>query len=493
MGNENSRLDLSRIYDIFDENEVLLNKKELYQRYIEPFQNKDFKNPVLAIYPKTSDQISSLFKDINNINDVNVVIISSTTNPKFLDDTVCSENSIILDLRNMKQIQFIDRRNRVCVIEPGVTWDELRKKLKEKGMRPLFPLFPRKGKSALASILDREPHLIPKRQFDISDPLLCMEVVFGNGEIFRTGEAAGPHSIEKNREYGAALTNPLGPAQTDIFRIIQGSKGTLGCVTWISMQCDLIPSKREIKLIESNNVNQLNEFIYTSVRRRLVDEVFILNKNLFCSLFPQKKIQVKDYVLIFSVNGYEILPDQKVKYQLADLQDIMTEMDLEAKENISGISKNNLTPFLDGNIIEPHPKYINNMISVDLFYNTTLNRVNKHIKRAYEIISNHQFPREKVNLYLQPIIQARAVNVEFSLMVDISESSHSKSNRKDARKILTELADYISQNGGFFSRSYKLINEFAFTDRNKGVQDSLRKIKEIFDPNYILNKGQLIF
>ena len=101
--------------------------------------------------------------------------------------------------------------------------------------------------------------MIAKKQFDISDPLLCMEVIFGNGEIFRTGEAAGPLSIEENRKAGAVLTNPLGPGQTDIFRIIQGSKGSFGCASWISMQCDLIPQQRAFHVIDHDYLEPLFE------------------------------------------------------------------------------------------------------------------------------------------------------------------------------------------------------------------------------------------
>lgn len=487
-------VDISKIYQIFDKEDVLLNKELLSKNYIEPFLSGDPEfYPLMALYPTTSNQITRLFKYINTIEDVNVIIISSTTNPKLLDDTICTENSIILDLRNMKKIPFIDKRNRVCVVEPGVNWGELVKELEKHGMRPLAPLFPRKGKSVLASIIDRAPHLIPKRQFDISDPLLCMEVVFGNGEIFKTGEAAGPHSIEKNREYGAALTNPLGPAQTDIFRIIQGSKGTYGCVSWISMQCDLKPTKRIIKFIESDKLDSLNGFIYESIRRRLVDEIFIINKNLFGSIFDCSKDEIRDYILIFAVNGYEILPDEKISYQLADLQEIIKKFNLKTQESISNISQNDIEPYIDGKIVDPHPKFMNNMISIDLFYNTTLDRVEKHVQEAHNIIRQHKFPSDRFYLYIQPVIQARAVNVEFSFLADITKSDNIQFDQENVEIIIKKLASVVSQNGGFFSRSYKLINDLAFNDKNKAVQNSLEKLKEIFDPNHILNRGQLIF
>jgi hypothetical protein len=38
---------------------------------------------------------------------------------------------------------------------------------------------------------------MPKYHWDIGDPLACVEVIFGTGDMFRTGAAAGPGSLEE--------------------------------------------------------------------------------------------------------------------------------------------------------------------------------------------------------------------------------------------------------------------------------------------------------
>ena len=56
----------------------------------------------------------------------------------------------------MDRILRIDRRNRIALIEPGVTFDALVPALAGEGLRIAMPLAPKPGKSVIASLLERE-------------------------------------------------------------------------------------------------------------------------------------------------------------------------------------------------------------------------------------------------------------------------------------------------------------------------------------------------
>ena len=77
-----------------------------------------------------------------------------------------------------------------------VTFGELIPAAAKKGLRLNMPLQPRQTKSVVGSMLSREPVIMPHYHWDISDPIGSTEVVFGTGDMFRTGAAAGPGSIE---------------------------------------------------------------------------------------------------------------------------------------------------------------------------------------------------------------------------------------------------------------------------------------------------------
>ena len=97
---------------------------------------------------------------------------------------------ILIDLSHWKKIDLVDRRNRVCRVEPGVTFSQLLSALAEHGMTIPMPLSPRDGKSVLAAVMDREPCSWPNKQWDSSDPVASTEFFFGSGERFRTGAAS---------------------------------------------------------------------------------------------------------------------------------------------------------------------------------------------------------------------------------------------------------------------------------------------------------------
>ncbi|TFG94121.1 FAD-binding oxidoreductase, partial [Candidatus Thorarchaeota archaeon] len=177
--------------------------------------------PTLVVWPISTEEIAKIVKWANE-NSISLVPISSA-GPKLRRSSLPKvEGAVVLDMSKMQNILRIDATNKVAMIEPGVTYDHLIAELKKNGLRPLMPLLPKASKSVLTSCLDREPITTPRFHWDTPDPLLCTETVFGTGDIFRTGTAAGPGTLEEQWKSGQAQKNPQGPSQFDPFRLIQG-------------------------------------------------------------------------------------------------------------------------------------------------------------------------------------------------------------------------------------------------------------------------------
>jgi hypothetical protein len=179
------------------------------------------------VRPRNMSEVQEIVKLANDKG--YALIPCSSEGPRFRGDTVpTTDGAVIMDLSGMDSITRLDRRNKVAIVEPGGTFGDLQTEAEKEGLRVLMPLLPRKTKSVLGSCLEREPITIPKYHWDMTDPLLCTEVIFGTGDMFRTGSAAGPGTLEEQWASGQAQKNPMGPAQTDFVRIIQGSQGNMG-------------------------------------------------------------------------------------------------------------------------------------------------------------------------------------------------------------------------------------------------------------------------
>ena len=219
------------------------------------------KMPTCVVKPANLEELQGIVRWVNE-NKIPLVPVSSGP-PHFRGGSTPSiEGAVIVDLRRMNKIIRINAPNRVALIEPGVTYGELQRELAKEGLCAYMPLAPRNTKSVLASVLDRDPILMPGVHFDSTDPMLCTEIVWGTGDKMRTGEAAGPDTLEQQWEIGKAQISPFGPTQMDPQRLVSGAQGTIGIVTWISMKCRHLSVLSHNFLIPSDSLEPLIELSY---------------------------------------------------------------------------------------------------------------------------------------------------------------------------------------------------------------------------------------
>ncbi|HEY5168636.1 MAG TPA: FAD-binding oxidoreductase, partial [Thermoleophilia bacterium] len=242
--------------------------------------------PWAVVRPGSAEEIQQVVAWANET--ATPLVPVSSGGPRFHGDTVPSApGAVMLDLRRMDKILRIDRRNRMAVIEPGVTYPQLQAALAEQGMRVTPPLCPRADKSVVASLLERQPTLIPRYNFHLPEPLRSCGVVWGNGETMFTGEAGtGPESLEAQWQAGGVQADPKGPAQTDFFRLLTGAQGTMGVVTWAAVKCELVPAAHEYLFAAAAELEELVDFTYRLDRLRLGDEVLIINDAYLARLLP---------------------------------------------------------------------------------------------------------------------------------------------------------------------------------------------------------------
>jgi FAD/FMN-containing dehydrogenase len=449
--------------------------------------------PQFVARPENVDEVQEIVKWANSTGTPLIPVSSGP--PHFRGDTVPSLGGVVVDLSRMKRIIRINRRNRVAMVEPGVTFAELQLELKKEGMRLPMPLCPRSSKSVIGSCLEREPTIIPKYQWDISDPLLCTEVVFGTGDLFRTGEAAGPGSLEDQWASGQAQTNAMGPFQVDFFRLIQGSQGTMGILTWATVKCELLPQMQKTFLVASQRLEDLLDFTYKLLWARLGDELLILNNFNLATLLAKNPDEIKSlretlppWVLIVCVAGYERLPQERVDYQEKDVMDTAQRFGVTPVTAIDGVQGSDILEALSTVSAEPYWKLRNKGGCHDIFFLTTLGQTPEFTACMDQMAAEAGHPGIDIGVYLQPQIQGRACHCEFNLSYDPANPKE----LEKVRKLFFDASKALMGMGGFFSRPYGPWAEMAYRRDGQSAM-ALRKVKGIFDPNNVMNPGKLCF
>jgi FAD/FMN-containing dehydrogenase len=453
------------------------------------------RTPACVVWPQTVDQVKQIV-ELANTKSIPIVPVSSG-GPRLRGDTIpCLENTVIINLTKMSKILRVDRNNKVAMVEAGVTYADFVKELSKHGLRPLLPLLPRPSKSVVAGCLDREPITTPRYQWDSSDPLLCTEVVFGSGDLFRTGSAAGPGSLEEQWASGQAQKNPLGPSQFDPFRLIQGSQGSIGIVTWASVKCEIAPNAQKILLAQSKKIEDFMDFVYALLRRKLSDDLFILNAmSLSCALKKtHKEIDtlrktLPPWNLILSFSGHGDMAKEELAYRIADTGDIAAEYGIKLQETVSRVPRKNISKLIGVPSEEPYWKLRFSGGCQEIFALTTLD-VTPVLWSAFASKSNKaNYPVEQIGTYIQPTSQGTNAHFECDIFYDPAKQT----DIQRAKTLYLEGSEALLESGAYFSRPYGEFGGSVFRQCSRETISAMQKVKRIFDPNGIMNPGRLGF
>ena len=471
--------------------ENVLSESEQIKPYLSDLSLVPEGSAQAVVYPGSTEEVSRIVKYCG-ANRLPVVPVSSAVH--LYGSAVPKQGGVIVDLRRMNQIHEIDLVNRCVRFDAGVTWKQLTEALAEKRMRVIMPLAPWSNRSVATDHLERE--VTTNMVYDYGEPMQSVEVVFPNGDVFRTGSA----SVNGYPNTPARGANPAGPG-LDFYRLLQNAQGTFGIVTWMSLKIQSIPKIDKVYFAPLDSIDYGMDFLYRILPRRIGQECVILNRRDMAELLAESPEEyesnlgiVPEWTLVLVVSGLIRRPEEKIAYEDHFLQEVIQSEfpDIRLSTGLKGIrgADRKMLRVLR----EPWPeqsvywKYYGNSGCQDLFFMTKPEKASYFVDTVRAFLENSGFDCSNLGIYLQPIEHNRACQVQFSFHYNRFDAEE----RRRIDELSFQAAKLCRERGGYFTRPYGRLAGYLY-DQAAGYRSALKRVKSIFDPENIMNPGNLCF
>jgi hypothetical protein len=167
---------------------------DLYRDAYSPLWGEDEeKIPSIAIAPASTEEVQAVIRICNEYA-IPVYPVSTGKNLGYGGSAPVLSGSVVLDLKRMNRILDLNEDNAFVLVEPGVSYFDLYKRIQEDGLN-LWIDCPDPGwGSLIGNALDHGCGYTTNPYRDHFEAHCGMEVVLANGEVVRTGMGAMPNA-----------------------------------------------------------------------------------------------------------------------------------------------------------------------------------------------------------------------------------------------------------------------------------------------------------
>jgi FAD/FMN-containing dehydrogenase len=262
------------------------------------------------------------------------------------------------------------------------------------------------------------------------------------------------------------------------------------------MRCELLPGLEEPFVVGSADLATLLDLTSWLIRLRMVNECFILNNANLAAIFARKwpgdyrnlKDALPPWILFYTVAAYEYFPEERISSYLKGITNITQRLGVEPVKSVGGISANDILKTVQQPSAEPYWKLRHKGACEDVLFLTINDKLEGQIGAMNELVDKAGYPVSDMGVYLQPIVQGTGCHCEFNLFYDPANAS--EANR--VKELSASAVKKLLARDAFFSRPYGE-NAGTILNRDAASVAVLNKLKDMFDPNNIMNPGKVCF
>jgi D-lactate dehydrogenase (cytochrome) len=191
---------------------------------------------------------------------------------------------ISVDVMQMNKVLAVHAEDLSCVVQPGVTREELNLHLRDQGL--FFPIDPGANASLGGMAATNASGTNAVRYGTMKDNVMAIEAVMPDGRMIRTAQRAKKSS-----------------AGYDLTRLMVGSEGTLGLITEITLKLQGIPeaissARCTVPTVDAacQTVMQVIQYGIPVARIELLDEVQVRASNAYSKLdLPEEPLLLLEF------------------------------------------------------------------------------------------------------------------------------------------------------------------------------------------------------
>lgn len=421
----------------------------------------DFHLPDAVISPGSELEVSKILKLAN---DSKLIVVPRGAGSGMTGGAVPVQGGLVMVFNRMNRILEIDEENLWIKVQPGVVVQHIHQTVESHGL--FYP--PDPASSAVCTIGGNigecagGPRAV---KYGVTrDYVLGLKAVLASGEIIETG-----------------VKTAKGVAGYDLTRLIVGSEGTLAVVTEITLK--LLPKPETVKtlavIFDSMKIaaRVVSRVMKEGMLPRCVEYLDHACLELIKNKIDYKLPDASKALLIIEVDGDKPAVERDLK-RIISLLDQFRTLDIKVahtKEDTQSLwkARKALSPVLF--------KIANNKINEDIVV---------PIVKIPDMVQVTQDIKESSGLSVVSFGHAGDGNIHCNIMYNKTD----KDQTRRAHKAVDTLFEKTLQLGGTITGEHGVgVTKLKYLPGEVGHAqvELMRGIKQVFDPNHILNPGKI--
>ncbi|MCK5507090.1 MAG: FAD-binding protein [Desulfobacterales bacterium] len=417
--------------------------------------------PDAVLFPQNALQVSSILKLAN---EDSFFVIPRGTGSGMTGGSLAVKGGIILVMTRFNRILKIDKENLIASVEPGVVTGRFHKAVEKENL--FYPPDPSSSEFCTLGGNLAECAGGPRAvKYGVTrDYVLGIEAVLPTGEIINTG-----------------VSTAKGVVGYDLTRLLVGSEGTLAVITRMTLRLLPLPERVSTMTAVFNNMETAAKAVSAIIRYGIIPRTieYMDNASIRCvEKYLNMGLPVNsEALLLIDVDGKE----KEVELAINQIEELCISYGA-AKVEKAGTREDADRLWKARKAISPALfRYGQDKINEDIV--VPRNKIPDIVNKIDEL-------RKKTGLVMVSFGHAGDGNIHFNIMLD----KKNKEDLKKAEHAVEALFGYTLKLGGTISGEHGIgITKSSYIQKEIGAVELglMKKIKNIFDPNGILNPGKI--